>query len=90
MTCHDTPCHALQLDFRDEAENLRRFGRCFGSSFWRAIVSFPRPVDDLVSQHVVVETFELGESVAEYYARRASNLRGLTCSNRSCRWLACE
>ena len=55
-----------QLDFRDEAENLRRFGRHFGSSFWRAIVSFPKPVDDLVSQHVVVETFETGESVADY------------------------
>ena len=55
-----------QLDFRDEAENLRRFSRHFGSSFWRAIVSFPKPVDDLVSQHVVVETFEKGESVADY------------------------
>jgi aarF domain-containing kinase len=56
----------MQLDFRDEAENLRRFSRHFGSSFWSAIVSFPRPIDDLVSQHVVVETFESGQSVAEY------------------------
>jgi hypothetical protein len=32
----------------------------------RAIVSFPTPVDDLVSQHIVVETFEIGESVADY------------------------
>ena len=56
----------MQLDFRDEAENLRRFRRHFASGFWRAIVSFPTPVDDLVSQHVVVETFEKGESVAEY------------------------
>ena len=56
----------MQLDFRDEAENLRRFHRHFASGFWRAIVSFPTPLDDLVSQHVVVETFEKGESVAEY------------------------
>ena len=55
-----------QLDFRDEAENLRKFRRHFASAFWRAIVSFPQPVDDLVSQHVVVETFERGESVADY------------------------
>jgi len=56
----------MQLDFRDEAENLRRFNRNFASAFWRAIVSFPTPVDDLVSQHIVVETFEIGESVADY------------------------
>ena len=56
----------MQLDFRDEAENLRRFRRHFASGFWRAIVSFPQPVDDLVSQHVVVETFEHGQSVADY------------------------
>ena len=52
----------MQLDFRDEAENLRRFRRHFASGFWRAIVSFPTPIDDLVSQHVVVETFEKGET----------------------------
>lgn len=56
----------MQLDFRDEADNLRRFSKQFGSSFWRAIVSFPTPVDSLVSQHVVVESFEEGESVASY------------------------
>jgi len=56
----------MQLDFRDEAENLRRFRRNFASGFWRSIVSFPRPVDDLVSQHVVVESFEKGQSVADY------------------------
>lgn len=29
-------------------------------------MSFPKPIDDLVSQHVVVETFERGQSVADY------------------------
>ena len=38
-----------QLDFRDEAENLRRFNRHFDTSFWRSLVSFPVPVEGLVS-----------------------------------------
>ena len=46
----------MQLDFRDEAENLRRFSSNFGSAFWRAIVSFPQPIEGgrfpLVSQHL--------------------------------------
>lgn len=56
----------MQLDFRDEAENLRRFSHHFSGGFWSAIVSFPRPIDPLVSQHVLVETFERGQSVADY------------------------
>ena len=68
----------MQLDFRDEAENLRRFRRHFASGFWRAIVSFPTPVDDLVSQHVVVETFEVGESVADYL-HKAGDSPKVTC-----------
>ena len=62
----------MQLDFRDEAENLRRFNTAFGSSFWAAVVSFPRPLDGMVSEHVLVETFEAGESVADYLGRRAA------------------
>ena len=53
----------MQLDFRDEAANLRRFQANFGSAFWAAIVSFPQPIEGgpkpLVSEHVVVETFEV-------------------------------
>ena len=41
-----------QLDFRDEARNLRRFKANFDTSFWRAIISFPRPVDRLVAPEV--------------------------------------
>ena len=46
----------MQLDFRDEATNLRTFNTNFGSPFWAAVVSFPRPIDGLVSEQVIVET----------------------------------
>jgi len=66
----------MQLDFRDEADNLRRFSTNFGSAFWRAIVSFPQPIEGgpfpLVSEHLVVETFEAGDSVADYLKRQGS------------------
>ena len=65
----------MQLDFRDEADNLRRFRDHFASGFWRAIVSFPQPVDDLVSQHVVVETFERGEVCPHMPAAEAAESR---------------
>lgn len=65
----------MQLDFRDEASNLHRFNRNFGSSFWAAVVSFPRPVDGLVAGHVLVETFETGESVADYLGREGSHCK---------------
>ena len=55
-----------QLDFRDEAANLEAFRRNFSSSFWQSLVSFPRPISGLVAQHVLVETFEPGESVASF------------------------
>ena len=41
-----------QLDFHDEAANLAAFRANFGSPFWRATVSFPAPVADLVSADV--------------------------------------
>lgn len=66
----------MQLDFRDEAENLRRFTNNFGSAFWRAIATFPQPIEGgvfpLVSEHLIVETFEAGDSVAEYLKRQGS------------------
>lgn len=58
-----------QLDFRDEARNLEKFASNFTSSFWSAVVSFPRPIRDLVSHDVLVETYEEGESVATYLTR---------------------
>lgn len=55
-----------QLDFRDEATNLDAFRHNFSSSFWQSLVTFPRPIAGLVAQHVLVETFEPGESVASF------------------------
>ncbi|KAJ3293626.1 hypothetical protein HK104_004322 [Borealophlyctis nickersoniae] len=43
-----------QLDLRNEAENLRRFKNNFEK---RPAVTFPEPVDDLVRQTVLVETY---------------------------------
>uniref|UniRef100_A0A7S0LB18 ABC1 atypical kinase-like domain-containing protein n=1 Tax=Coccolithus braarudii TaxID=221442 RepID=A0A7S0LB18_9EUKA len=65
-----------QLDFRDEAENLRAFKRNFDSSFWRAIVSFPKPVEGLIAHDVLVESFESGESVANFLGRCGSRAGG--------------
>ena len=71
----------MQLDFRDEADNLRKFSTNFGSAFWSAVCSFPLPIEGgafpLVSEHVVVETFEQGDSVADYLKRQgnAANIR---------------
>jgi hypothetical protein len=42
----------LQLDFHDEAANLREFASNFGSPLWRATVSFPKPVPGLVAHNV--------------------------------------
>lgn len=58
-----------QLDFRDEARNLDKFAANFSSSFWSAVVSFPRPIRGLVSHDVLVETYEEGESVATFLTR---------------------
>jgi len=58
-----------QLDFRDEALNLDKFAANFSSSFWSAVVSFPRPIRGLVSHDVLVETYEEGESVATFLTR---------------------
>ena len=58
-----------QLDFEDEGRNLRNFGANFGSLFWSALVSFPRPVEGLIAHDVIVESFEEGESVARFLNR---------------------
>jgi|AntAceMinimDraft_1070359.scaffolds.fasta_scaffold249011_1 hypothetical protein len=41
-----------------QAANLRRFNEHFRGRFWQSLVSFPVPVDDLVSATVLVESFE--------------------------------
>jgi len=61
-----------QLDFNDEAANLRFFGENFGSKFWSSLVTFPRPVGGLVAHDVLVETFEEGESVARFLERKGA------------------
>jgi len=58
-----------QLDFRDEASNLNTFNEKFNGMFWSSLVSFPKPIEGLISEHVLVETFEEGESVAHFLGR---------------------
>ena len=55
----------------EQAENLERFAANFSSAFWRALVSFPRPIAGLVSREVLVETFEAGGDAAEMQPRRS-------------------
>lgn len=52
-----------QLDLTLEANHLKRFNRDFASD---AQVSFPRPVDELTSRQVLVETFCEGTPIMEY------------------------
>jgi aarF domain-containing kinase len=54
-----------QLDMRTEAANLRRFGRNFAG---RKGISFPEPVDGLVSRRVLVEALLPGETLSELVA----------------------
>ena len=65
-----------QLDFRDEADNLRQFRDNFGGAFWSALVSFPQPIEGLVSHDVLVETFEEGESVAAFLMQKGERKAG--------------
>ena len=65
-----------QLDFRDEARNLRTFLDHFGGAFWSALVSFPTPIHGLVSHDVLVETFEEGESVAAFLTQKGERKAG--------------
>ncbi len=58
-----------QLDFTEEAANLRAFASKFGSVFWRAFVSFPTPIEGLIDHDVLIETYEPGESVAKFLKR---------------------
>ena len=51
-----------QLDMRVEASNLYRFTNNF-QSVWD--VRFPFPVQDYVTEHVLVETFEEGVPVSQ-------------------------
>jgi aarF domain-containing kinase len=62
----------MQLNFEDEARNLRSFRSHFDSPFWSALVSYPRPIEGLVSPLVLVETFEEGESVATFLERKGA------------------
>jgi aarF domain-containing kinase len=52
-----------QLDLTLEADHLRRFNRDFASD---EQVSFPRPMRDLTTPQVLVETFVEGTPVIEY------------------------
>lgn len=79
-----------QLDFCDEARNLKRFSANFSSSFWSAMVSFPQPVEGLVSHDVLVESFEEGESVAKYLERSGERTASDWRQDEAGRWYAAD
>ena len=68
---------ASAVDFRDEADNLNQFRSHFGGAFWSALVSFPQPIEGLVSHDVLVETFEEGESVASFLVQKGARKPGV-------------
>ena len=61
-------CHGSVVE--READNLRQFRSHFGGAFWSALVSFPQPIEGLVSHDVLVESFEEGESVAAFLEQK--------------------
>lgn len=52
-----------QLDLRVEARNLKRFRRDFAND---QQVSFPAPVDEFTTQHVLVESYIQGMTIPEF------------------------
>lgn len=52
-----------QLDMRNEARNLTRFLRDFSSD---ESITFPQPLHELTSEHVLVEKFMHGEPILNY------------------------
>jgi aarF domain-containing kinase len=59
---------ASQLDFREEASNLRRFRENF--SCWEDTVVFPRPISRLCGRNVLIESFEQGVSLSAMLHRK--------------------
>jgi hypothetical protein len=55
-----------QLDMKAEASALVRFTNNFLDPKWRPMISFPKPVNDLVSDDVLIETYESGVSVTQF------------------------
>jgi predicted unusual protein kinase regulating ubiquinone biosynthesis (AarF/ABC1/UbiB family) len=52
-----------QLDLRVEAMNLGLFNHNFATVPY---VVFPQPIYDLISEAVLVETFERGDNISQY------------------------
>ncbi|KAG6546582.1 hypothetical protein Mapa_011771 [Marchantia paleacea] len=59
-----------QADLRVEAENLARFQKNFESL--HSTVIFPKLIPDLVSEGVIVESFERGSALHEFLRHRSS------------------
>ncbi len=55
------------MDLSDEAKNLVKFGQLFGIKSQQVV--FPKPLLDLCTKEVLVETFEEGEHVEEFVER---------------------
>jgi aarF domain-containing kinase len=61
--------------------------RNFGGAFWSSLVSFPKPIEGLVSHDVLVETFEEGESVATFLVRKGAREGGTWVQELSGQWV---
>jgi len=61
-----------QVDLTVEASNLRAFNANFAA--WRR-VSFPVPVEHLVAQSVLVESFETGDSISAFMSAPDAQVR---------------
>eukprot|EP00667_Euglena_gracilis_P008757 EG_transcript_8875 len=55
---------SLQVDLRFEAENLEAFNKNFENSKY---IMFPKPVQGLCGEQVLVESYIPGKSLTEYY-----------------------
>jgi aarF domain-containing kinase len=60
-----------QLDLRSEAKHLESFADNF--KWWWARVRFPLPARGMVSEDVLVETFETGDHISDYLNKESEH-----------------
>jgi len=53
-----------QMDLRNEADNLKRFNENFKDN---PLVDFPKPYEGYVTRDILIESFEEGEFISEFF-----------------------
>eukprot|EP01041_Mallomonas_annulata_P005735 gene5735-11597_t len=54
-----------QLNLSEEAKNLIKFSSNFSSNKWKDSIRFPQPISPYISENLLIESYESGESIIE-------------------------